>query len=330
MVNHPKRKAEQEIPLVLSAELKLGTSVMVVSDRTDDASAMEMVKSVVFCLKTSNVEAAFAKAVASGAVAEGEISEGEGACCGGRVGKCSTEHLINLPIPAMAGIYAFKCPCFRPPFSTLPQRSNPFQVPRLKFATTRPSTFHKIDALTSNDIKVGLNIEVDGNPWKVIEFLHVKPGKGAAFVRTMLRNYVTGNQVEKTFRAGSKIEEADILKETKQFSYKDGAQYVFMDLTTYEEYRLNESDVGDKSMWLKEGMDCNLLFWKDKIIDFELPNIVKLTVVQVDPGIKGDTVQGGSKPATLETGAVVTVPLFINIGDEILVDTRTGQYTSRV
>ncbi|CAA0836201.1 elongation factor P (EF-P) family protein [Striga hermonthica] len=230
----------------------------------------------------------------------------------------------------MAGIYAFKCPCFRPLSSALPHRSNPFQVPRLKFTTTRPSTFHKIYAITSNDIKVGLNIEVDGNPWKVIEFLHVKPGKGAAFVRTMLRNYVTGNQVEKTFRAGIKIEEADIFKETKQFSYKDGAQYVFMDLTTYDEYRLNESDVGDKSEWLKEGMDCNLLFWKDKIIDFELPNIVKLTVVQVDPGIKGDTVQGGSKPATLETGAVVTVPLFINIGDEILVDTRTGQYTSRV
>ncbi|GER55718.1 elongation factor P [Striga asiatica] len=168
------------------------------------------------------------------------------------------------------------------------------------------------------------------NLWYCSEFLHVKPGKGAAFVRTMLRNYVTGNQVEKTFRAGSKIEEADIFKETKQFSYKDGAQYVFMDLTTYEEYRLNESDVGDKSMWLKEGMDCNLLFWKDKIIDFELPNIVKLTVVQVDPGIKGDTVQGGSKPATLETGAVVTVPLFINIGDEILVDTRTGHQILRL
>ncbi|KAK6118196.1 hypothetical protein DH2020_047982 [Rehmannia glutinosa] len=186
-----------------------------------------------------------------------------------------------------------------------------------------------IYALTSNDIKVGLNIEVDGNPWKVIEFLHVKPGKGAAFVRTTLRNYVTGNQVEKTFRAGSKIEEADIFKETKQYTYKDGAQYVFMDLSTYEEYRLNEADVGDKSKWLKEGMDCTLLFWNGKVIDFELPITVKLTVVEVDPGLRGDTAQGGSKPAILDTGAVVTVPLFIDIGQEILVDTRTGQYMSR-
>ncbi|KAK6129482.1 hypothetical protein DH2020_036771 [Rehmannia glutinosa] len=161
------------------------------------------------------------------------------------------------------------------------------------------------------------------------EFLHVKPGKGAAFVRTTLRNYVTGNQVEKTFRAGSKIEEADIFKETKQYTYKDGAQYVFMDLSTYEEYRLNEADVGDKSKWLKEGMDCTLLFWNGKVIDFELPITVKLTVVEVDPGLRGDTAQGGSKPAILDTGAVVTVPLFIDIGQEILVDTRTGQYMSR-
>lgn len=170
---------------------------------------------------------------------------------------------------------------------------------------------------------------MDGAPCKVIEFLHVKPGKGAAFVRTTLRNYVTGNSVEKTFRAGTKIEEANIYKETKQFTYKDGAQYVFMDLTTYEEYRLNEKDVGDKAKFLKEGMDCNLLFWNGKVIDFELPITVKLTVVDVDPGVKGDTAQGGSKPATLDTGAVVSVPLFINRGEEILVDTRNGQYMSR-
>ncbi|EPS70706.1 hypothetical protein M569_04054, partial [Genlisea aurea] len=190
-------------------------------------------------------------------------------------------------------------------------------------------TFLKVYALSSNDIKVGLNIEVDGTPWRVIEFLHVKPGKGAAFVRTTLRNYVTGNQVEKTFRAGSKIEEADISKQTKQFTYKDGSQYVFMDLSTYEEYRLNEADVGDKTKWLKEGMDCNLLFWKDKVIDFELPTTVRLKVVEVDPGIRGDTAQGGSKPATVDTGAVVNVPLFIEIGEEILIDTRNGQYMSR-
>ncbi|XP_007033529.2 PREDICTED: elongation factor P [Theobroma cacao] len=187
----------------------------------------------------------------------------------------------------------------------------------------------RIYALSSNDIKVGTNLEVDGAPWRVLEFLHVKPGKGAAFVRTKMRNYITGNTVEKTFRAGSTIDEADVFKETKQFTYKDGSQYVFMDLNTFEETRLNEADVGGKTKWLKEGMDCNLLFWNGKVIDFELPITVQLAVVDVDPGLKGDTASGGSKPATLDTGAVVNVPLFINIGDQILVDTRTGQYMSR-
>ncbi|KAE8099018.1 hypothetical protein FH972_017035 [Carpinus fangiana] len=189
--------------------------------------------------------------------------------------------------------------------------------------------FQKIYALSSNDIKVGTNIEVDGAPWRILEFLHVKPGKGAAFVRTKMRNYVTGNTVEKTFRAGVSINEADVFKETKQFTYKDGSQFVFMDLNTYEEVRLNAKDVGDKMKYLKEGMDCIVLFWNGKVIDFELPITVKLTVVDVDPGLKGDTTQGGSKPATLDTGAVVNVPLFVNIGDEILVDSRTGQYMSR-
>lgn len=193
----------------------------------------------------------------------------------------------------------------------------------------RRPTFPKIFAFSSNDIKVGTNIEVDGSPWKVIEFLHVKPGKGAAYVRTTLKNYLTGNSVEKTFRAGSKIAVADIFKETKQYTYKDGALYVFMDLNTYDEIRLSAADIGGKAKWLKEGMDCNLLFWKGKVIDFELPITLKLTVVDVDPGLKGDTVQGGSKPATLETGAIVNVPLFIERGQEILVDSRTGQYMSR-
>lgn len=189
--------------------------------------------------------------------------------------------------------------------------------------------FFKIYALTSNDIKVGSNVEVDGAPWRVLEFLHVKPGKGAAFVRTKLKNYLTGNTVDKTFRAGSSIEQADILKETKQFTYKDGSQFVFMDLNSYEEVRLDEKDIGDRTKWLKEGMDCSILLWNGKVIDIDLPITVKLTVVDVDPGLKGDTAQGGSKPATLDTGAVVNVPLFVNVGDEILVDTRNGVYMSR-
>ncbi|CAD6268543.1 unnamed protein product [Miscanthus lutarioriparius] len=158
----------------------------------------------------------------------------------------------------------------------------------------RSRSFTRVYALSSNDIRVGTNVEVDGAPWKVLEFLHVKPGKGAAFVRTKMRNYVTGNTVEKTFRAGSTLQEPSLSKETKQFTYKDGAQFMFMDL----------------------------------IIDFELPIIVRLTVTDTDPGAS-DSAQGGTKPATLETGAVVTVPSFVNVGDDILVDSRTGQYMNR-
>ncbi|XP_042435445.1 elongation factor P-like [Zingiber officinale] len=229
----------------------------------------------------------------------------------------STAPLIRSPFPS-----SFIVPSHLSMARTRSVRCTPM---RSKFS----SSFPRIYAFSSNDIKVGSNIEVDGAPWRVLEFLHVKPGKGAAFVRTKVRNYLTGNTVEKTFRAGSTILEANIAKETKQFTYKDGAQFVFMDLTTFEEFRLTEADVGDKKKWLKEEMDCNLLFWNGRVIDFELPIIVKLTVVDVDPGLKGDTVQGGSKPATLDTGAVVNVPLFVSIGEEILVDTRTGQYTSR-
>ncbi|XP_075517255.1 uncharacterized protein LOC142551755 [Primulina tabacum] len=229
----------------------------------------------------------------------------------------------------MARIPTFNSHSFRPLSSSLCFKPRPlFLLTQLR-TPSRRLTFPRIYALSSNDIKVGLNIEVDGAPWRVLEFLHVKPGKGAAYVRTTLRNHVTGNQVDRTFRAGSKLEAADIVKETKQYTYKDGVQYVFMDLTTYEEFRLDEAEVGDKSKWLKEGMDCNLLFWNNKVIDFELPITVKLTVVEVDPGLRGDTAQGGSKPATLDTGAVVSVPLFIDKGEEILIDTRTGQYMSR-
>ncbi|KAL0310079.1 UNVERIFIED_CONTAM: Elongation factor P [Sesamum radiatum] len=256
----------------------------------------------------------------------------------------------------MAGISAFKCPCFRPPSSSLSYASNPFLLPHLRVSSPALPHFPKFMQLLATTSKWASTLkwmEILGRDflWQFfslfflskklhlsvvilgfrhcLEFLHVKPGKGAAFVRTTLRNYVTGNQVEKTFRAGSKIEEADIFKETKQYTYKDGSQYVFMDLSTYEEFRLNEADVGDKSKWLKEGMDCNLLFWKRKVIDFELPITVKLKVVEADPGVKGDTAQGGSKPVTVDTGAVVSVPLFIGVGEEILIDTRTGQYMSR-
>ncbi|TVU27273.1 hypothetical protein EJB05_29895 [Eragrostis curvula] len=210
----------------------------------------------------------------------------------------------------------------------LRRTSSSSSCPRpLRLAPLR-SRFTRVYALSSNDIRVGTNVVVDGAPWKVLEFLHVKPGKGAAFVRTKMRNYVTGNTVEKTFRAGSSLEEASLSKEIKQFTYKDGSQFVFMDLTTFEESRLNESDVGDKQKWLKEGMDCILLYWNGRIIDFDLPITVRLTVTDCDPE-QSDSAQGGSKPATLETGAVVTVPSFVKVGDDILVDSRTGQYMNR-
>lgn len=195
--------------------------------------------------------------------------------------------------------------------------------------TVFPVRFTRILALSTNDIKVGTNIEVDGGPWRVLEFLHVKPGKGAAFVRTKIRNYVNGNTVEKTFRAGASVEEADIVKETKQYTYKDGGQFVFMDMSTYEESRLNESDLGDKKMWLKEGLECEVLSWNGRVIDVEFPISTTYKVVEAEIGVKGDTVQGGSKPVTVETGATVYVPFFVNVGDDIVVDTRTGSYMSR-
>lgn len=195
--------------------------------------------------------------------------------------------------------------------------------------TASPVRFTRILALSTNDIKVGTNIEVDGGPWRVLEFLHVKPGKGAAFVRTKIRNYVNGNTVEKTFRAGASVEEADIVKETKQYTYKDGGQFVFMDMSTYEESRLNESDLGDKKMWLKEGLECEVLSWNGRVIDVEFPISTTYKVVEAEIGVKGDTVQGGSKPVTVETGATVYVPFFVNVGDDIVVDTRTGSYMSR-
>ncbi|CAI5475063.1 unnamed protein product [Closterium sp. Yama58-4] len=188
----------------------------------------------------------------------------------------------------------------------------------------------QIFAISSNDFRVGTSIELDGAPWRVQEFLHVKPGKGAAFVRTKLRNFITGNTVERTFRAGESVDEASVIKDVKQFTYLDGEDYVFMDMVTYEETRVTKAQLGDRVKFLKEGMECNVLTWNDKVIDLELPITLKVKVVQTDPGIKGDTAGGGgTKPATIETGATVSVPLFIEEGEMITVDTRTGSYMGR-
>lgn len=181
--------------------------------------------------------------------------------------------------------------------------------------------------ISSNDFRPGVNVEIDGAPWRVQEFLHVKPGKGAAFVRTKLKNYITGNVVDKTFRGGETVQQAELEKKETQFSYVDGDDYVFMDNATYEETRLKKDEGWAK--YLKEGAEVALLIWNGRVISVDSPVTVELEVADTDPGVKGNTAAGGSKPATLETGAVIQVPLFITPGERIQVDTRTDTYLGR-
>ncbi|MBW4628596.1 MAG: elongation factor P [Brasilonema octagenarum HA4186-MV1] len=183
--------------------------------------------------------------------------------------------------------------------------------------------------ISSNDFRPGVSIVLDGSVWRVVEFLHVKPGKGSAFVRTKLKNVQSGSVVEKTFRAGETVPQANLEKSTMQHTYKEGDEYVFMDMETYEEGRLSASQIGDRVKYLKEGMEANVVRWGDQVLEVELPNSVVLEIVQTDPGVKGDTATGGSKPATLETGAMVMVPLFISQGERIRIDTRDDKYLGR-
>ncbi|RMF26611.1 MAG: elongation factor P [Cyanobacteria bacterium J083] len=183
--------------------------------------------------------------------------------------------------------------------------------------------------ISSNDFRSGVTIELDGAVWRVVEFLHVKPGKGSAFVRTKLKNLQTGGVVERTFRAGETVPQANIDKRVMQHTYKDGEDYVFMDMETYEEVRLSKEQIGDKVKYLKEGMEVNVLMWGEQILEVELPNSVVLEVIDTDPGVKGDTATGGTKPAIVETGAQVMVPLFISIGEKIKIDTRDDSYLGR-
>lgn len=183
--------------------------------------------------------------------------------------------------------------------------------------------------ISSNDLRPGVSIEIDGAPWKVVEFLHVKPGKGAAFVRTKLKNMQNGNVVEKTFRAGESVPSANIEKADMQYLYPEGEGYVFMDMETYEQSAINADQIGGRVKYLKENMEVAMVRWNDQIIDVELPNTVTLQVTETDPGVKGDTATGGTKPAKLETGAEIQVPLFIKVGEMIRVDTRTDSYLGR-
>ena len=183
--------------------------------------------------------------------------------------------------------------------------------------------------ISSNDFRTGTTIELDGAVWRVIEFLHVKPGKGSAFVRTKLKAVQSGNVVEKTFRAGEMVPQALLEKATLQHTYMDSGDYVFMDMASYEETRLTAQQIGESRKYLKEGMEVSVVSWNEKPLEVELPNSVVLEIKQTDPGVKGDTASGGTKPAILETGAQVMVPLFISIGEKIRVDTRNDSYLGR-
>nr|AUG32411.1 elongation factor P [Paulinella longichromatophora] len=183
--------------------------------------------------------------------------------------------------------------------------------------------------ISSNDFRTGTTIEIDGSVWRVVEFLHVKPGKGSAFVRTKLKAVQSGNVVEKTFRAGEMLPQAVLEKTTLQHTYMDGEDYVFMDMSSYDETRLTTQQIGDQRKYLKEGMEVNVVSWNDRPLEVELPNSVVLEVTQTDPGVKGDTATGGTKPAIVETGAQIMVPLFISIGEKIKIDTRNDSYLGR-
>ena len=184
--------------------------------------------------------------------------------------------------------------------------------------------------ISVNDLKTGLTLELDNGLWSVVEFMHVKPGKGAAFVRTKLKNVETGNVLEKTFRAGEKVAKATLDKREMQYLYKEGEDYVMMDTESYEQLAVTAAHIGDGIKYLKENMNVNILLHDGKIIGLDIPNHVELEVTDTPPAEKGNTAQGGTKPATLETGAVVNVPFFISNGDRIRVDTRTNEYLDRV
>ena len=183
--------------------------------------------------------------------------------------------------------------------------------------------------ISSNEFRTGTSIEIDGQVWRVVEFLHVKPGKGSAFVRTKLKSVQNGNVIEKTFRAGESVKQAILEKSNLQHTYVESGDYVFMNMTSFEETRLTSDQIGQSYKYLKEGMEVNVVSWNDKVLEVELPISVSLKVTQTDPGVKGDTASGGTKPAILETGAQVMVPLFISVGEMIRVDTRNDSYLGR-
>jgi elongation factor P len=182
----------------------------------------------------------------------------------------------------------------------------------------------------TSSIRNGLIMNMDGDYWTVLEFLHVKPGKGGAFVRTKIKNLRTGRVLDKTFRSGEKVDEAEVEDKKMQFLYQDGESLIFMDQATYEQFPFSAEQLGDAKKYLKEYEQIDVIFWKGKPINIEIPSFIEAVVSHCDPGVKGDTASGATKPATIETGAVVQVPLFIKEGETIRIDTRSNAYVERV
>jgi elongation factor P len=183
---------------------------------------------------------------------------------------------------------------------------------------------------TTNDLKNGIVLNLDGQLWTVIEFQHVKPGKGGAFVRTKLKNVLSGKVVDKTFNAGVKVETANVDKRDMQFLYKEGSDFVFMDMSTYDQIHVGEAVVGDNAKWMLENQDAIIALHEGNPLYVELPVTVELTITYTEPGVQGDRSTGGTKPATVETGAEIQVPLFITNGEKVKVDTRDGSYLGRI
>jgi len=183
--------------------------------------------------------------------------------------------------------------------------------------------------ISSNDFRPGVTIEYDGNVWQIVDFQHVKPGKGAAFVRAKMKNVQTGAVVERTFNAGEKLPKAHIDRRDMQYLYESDEQYNFMDNENFEQITMTSEQLGTAKNFLKENMNIEVMFFQGLVIGVELPYSVELRVVETDPGIRGDTATGGTKPAKLETGYTVKVPLFINTDDVLRIDTRSGDYIER-
>ena len=182
---------------------------------------------------------------------------------------------------------------------------------------------------STTDFRKGLKIEIDGTPFEIIEFQHFKPGKGGAMVRTKLRNILNGRVLDNTFRSGEKVERPNLESRDMQFLYHEGEQLVFMDMTTYDQMHMDAEATDGKANYLKDGQECRVLLYNEKPLDIEIPASLVLEVTETEPGAKGDTVSNVTKPATLETGVVIQIPIFVNIGDRVKVDTRTNGYLGR-